>query len=81
MVEQDLQRPNKKDAKKKGEIRAIRAGADGTGVFGVPIEILVERTGSDSQQGASNTHLRVPEFIEDIVLTMRTMGKWLHHPS
>ncbi|ORX39091.1 hypothetical protein BD324DRAFT_576998 [Kockovaella imperatae] len=52
--------PNKKDQKKKG-------------TFGVPIEILVERTGSDSQQGASNAHLRVPEFIEDIISTMRQM--------
>ena len=46
-----------------------------SGVFGVPIEILVERTGSDSQQGASNAHLRVPEFIEDIISTMRQMGQ------
>lgn len=51
----------KKDQKKKG-------------VFGVPIESLVERTGSDSQLGASNAHLRVPEFIEDIISTMRQMG-------
>nr|XP_018259121.1 rho GTPase activator [Kwoniella dejecticola CBS 10117]OBR81279.1 rho GTPase activator [Kwoniella dejecticola CBS 10117] len=43
------------------------------GIFGVPIEILVERTGSDSSQGASNTVLRVPEFIEDIISTMRQM--------
>lgn len=51
----------KKDQKKKG-------------IFGVPIESLVERTGSDSQLGASNAHLRVPEFIEDIISTMRQMG-------
>ncbi|WWC97915.1 hypothetical protein V866_004803 [Kwoniella sp. B9012] len=43
------------------------------GIFGVPIEILVERTGSDSSLGASNAQLRVPEFIEDIVSTMRQM--------
>lgn len=49
----------KKDQKKKG-------------IFGVPIEVLVHRTGSDSQQGSSSTTtLRVPEFIEDIVSTMR----------
>jgi len=57
---------NKKEQRKKG-------------VFGVPIEILVERTGSDSQQGASNAQLRVPEFIEDITLTMRQMGKQGFH--
>ncbi|WWD21117.1 hypothetical protein CI109_105598 [Kwoniella shandongensis] len=50
----------KKDQKKKG-------------IFGVPIEILVERTGSDSSLGASNAQLRVPEFIEDIISTMRQM--------
>ena len=44
-------------------------------MFGVPIEILVERTGSDSQFGSTNDCLRVPEFIEDIVSTMRQMGK------
>ncbi|KAL7421357.1 Rho-type GTPase activating protein Rga1 [Cryptotrichosporon argae] len=43
------------------------------GVFGVPIEILVDRTGSDSSQGFSNAQLRVPEFIEEIISTMRQM--------
>lgn len=52
----------KKDTKKKG-------------VFGIPLEILVERTGSDSQLGSSNALLRVPEIIEDIISTMRQMGK------
>ncbi|KAL1406000.1 Rho-type GTPase activating protein Rga1 [Vanrija albida] len=51
----------KKDQKKKG-------------IFGVPLEILVDRTGSDSQQGANpNVTLRVPEFIEEIISTMRQM--------
>ncbi|CAK9779999.1 unnamed protein product [Cutaneotrichosporon oleaginosum] len=49
----------KKDQKRKG-------------IFGVPIEVLVDRTGSDSQQGISpNVLLRVPEFIEEITATMR----------
>ncbi|BEI92115.1 uncharacterized protein CcaverHIS019_0409350 [Cutaneotrichosporon cavernicola] len=49
----------KKDQKRKG-------------IFGVPIEILVERTGSDSQQGISpKVLLRVPEFVEEITATMR----------
>ncbi|KAI9636708.1 uncharacterized protein MKK02DRAFT_25397 [Dioszegia hungarica] len=43
------------------------------GVFNVPLEILVERTGSDSQMGASNAQLRVPEFIEEMIATMRQM--------
>ncbi|WVN87796.1 uncharacterized protein L203_102991 [Cryptococcus depauperatus CBS 7841] len=50
----------KKDTKKKG-------------LFGVPIEVLVEKTGSDSSFGFPNSQLRVPEFIEDIVSTMRQM--------
>jgi hypothetical protein len=45
------------------------------GIFNVPLEVLVERTGSDSQMGASNIQLRVPEFIEEIIATMRQMGK------
>lgn len=51
------------------------------GVFNVPLEVLVERTGSDSVQGASNSTLRVPEFIEEIIATMRQMGESLrrHH--
>jgi hypothetical protein len=53
----------KKDQKRKG-------------IFGVPIEVLVERTGSDSQQGiSSNVLLRVPEFIEEITATMRQQGE------
>lgn len=35
----------------------------------------MERTGSDSSQGASNALLRVPEFIEEMILTMRQMGE------
>ncbi|KIR40484.1 rho GTPase activator [Cryptococcus deuterogattii 99/473] len=50
----------KKDTKKKG-------------LFGVPIEVLVERTGSDSSFGVPNSQVRVPEFIEDIISTMRQM--------
>lgn len=45
------------------------------GVFGVPLEILVEKTGSDSQLGATNTQLRVPEFIDNIISAMKQMGK------
>lgn len=54
----------KKDTKKKG-------------VFGIPLEILIERTGSDSQMGSSNATLRVPEIIEDIISTMRQMGEFV----
>lgn len=51
---------DKKDVKRKG-------------VFGVPLEVLVEKTGSDSQLGHSNSQLRVPEFIDNIVSAMKQM--------
>ncbi|KAJ9104024.1 hypothetical protein QFC19_004158 [Naganishia cerealis] len=51
---------DKKDIKRKG-------------VFGVPLEILVEKTGSDSQLGATNIQLRVPEFIDNIISAMKQM--------
>ncbi|KAH7890757.1 hypothetical protein F5I97DRAFT_1838394 [Phlebopus sp. FC_14] len=51
---------DKKNVKKKG-------------VFGVPLELLVEREGSDSLLGASRATLRVPSFIDDVVSAMRQM--------
>ncbi|KAF9530355.1 hypothetical protein CPB83DRAFT_763198 [Crepidotus variabilis] len=52
---------NKKNVKKKG------------GVFGVPLELLVEREGSDSLLGATGATLRVPSFIDDVISAMRQM--------
>ncbi|KAJ7834094.1 hypothetical protein B0H13DRAFT_2110113 [Mycena leptocephala] len=51
---------DKKNVKKKG-------------VFGVPIEFLVEREGSDSLLGATRETLRVPSFIDDVISAMRQM--------
>ena len=51
---------DKKEIKKKG-------------VFGIPLEILVERNGADSTLGAGTNHLRVPSFIDDIISTMKQM--------
>lgn len=45
------------------------------GVFGIPLELLVEREGSDSMLGASRATLRVPSFIDDVISAMRQMGK------
>lgn len=45
------------------------------GVFGVPLELLVEREGADSNHGASRAPLRVPSFIDDVVSAMRQMGE------
>ncbi|KAI5121611.1 hypothetical protein M0805_001143 [Coniferiporia weirii] len=43
------------------------------GIFGVPLEILVEREGADSMLGASRVTLRVPSFIDDVISAMRQM--------
>ena len=44
------------------------------GVFGIPLELLVEREGADSLYGASRTPLRIPSFVDDVVSAMRQMG-------
>ena len=44
------------------------------GVFGIPLELLVERQGADSILGVSRATLRVPSFIDDVVSAMRQMG-------
>lgn len=43
------------------------------GVFGIPLDILVEKSGADSTLGASTTHLRVPSFIDEIISAMKQM--------
>ncbi|KAH9055706.1 RhoGAP-domain-containing protein [Lactarius vividus] len=43
------------------------------GLFGVPLELLVERDGADSLLSASGATLRVPCFINDVILAMRQM--------
>lgn len=45
-----------------------------SGVFGVPLELLVEREGADSLLGASRATLRIPSFVDDVVSAMRQMG-------
>lgn len=49
-------------------------------VFGERLDILVEREGADSLLGASETALRVPSFIDDVISAMRTMGEWFEPP-
>lgn len=50
---------------------------DFLGVFGVPLELLVEREGADSLLGASRATLRVPSFIDDVISAMRQMGLYM----
>ncbi|CAK7567907.1 MAG: Rho-type GTPase activating protein Rga1 [Sporothrix epigloea] len=51
---------NKKSVKKKG-------------VFGVPLEFIIERDGADSTDGVGPGTLRIPAIVDDIVSTMRKM--------
>ncbi|WFC97303.1 Rho-type GTPase activating protein Rga1 [Malassezia yamatoensis] len=43
------------------------------GVFGVSLEILVERNGADSTLGATPTPMRIPSFVDDVISAMRQM--------
>ncbi|KAG6857463.1 hypothetical protein H0H87_003530 [Tephrocybe sp. NHM501043] len=43
------------------------------GVFGIPLDFLVEREGSDSMLGATREPLRVPSFIDDVISAMKQM--------
>lgn len=51
-----------------------KQGIKKKGVFGVPLELLVEREGVESLLGASRSTVRVPTFVEDIVSAMKQMG-------
>lgn len=52
-----------------------------SGVFGVPLELLVEREGADSLLGATRANLRIPSFIDDVVSAMRQMGAFYLTPN
>ncbi|KAK3362936.1 hypothetical protein B0T25DRAFT_442099 [Lasiosphaeria hispida] len=43
------------------------------GVFGVPLEMIVERDGAESTDGVGPGTLRIPAIVDDIVSTMRQM--------
>lgn len=45
------------------------------GVFGIPLEVLVERNGADSMHGAGPGSLRVPSFVDDVISAMKQMGE------
>lgn len=66
------------EAKKQGFWGKLFKGNDKKNVkkkvlFGVPLELLVEREGADSLHGASRATLRVPSFIDDVISAMRQM--------
>jgi hypothetical protein len=43
------------------------------GVFGVPLDVIIERDGAESTDGVGPGTLRIPAIIDDIVSTMRKM--------
>ncbi|KAK0733887.1 hypothetical protein B0T26DRAFT_736701 [Lasiosphaeria miniovina] len=43
------------------------------GVFGVPLDVIVERDGAESTDGVGPGTLRIPAIVDDIVATMRQM--------
>lgn len=45
------------------------------GVFGIPLETLIERHGADSMLGAGPGSVRVPMFIDDVITAMKQMGE------
>ncbi|KAF9462867.1 hypothetical protein BDZ94DRAFT_1309201 [Collybia nuda] len=64
------------EPKKSGFWKSLFGGGKGVkkkGVFGVPLDFLVEREGSDSLLGATRETLRVPSFIDDVISAMRQM--------
>lgn len=46
------------------------------GVFGVALDILVERDGAESTLGVGPGTLRIPAILDDAVVAMRGMGKF-----
>ena len=58
----------------KGDKGLMAAGSKKKGVFGVPLEVLVEREGTYSRLGDTSVFVRVPSFIEDVISAIKTMG-------
>jgi hypothetical protein len=50
-----------------------RKGGKKKGVFGVPLEVIIERDGADSTDGIGPGALRIPAIVDDAITTMRKM--------
>lgn len=48
-----------------------RKGAKKKGIFGVPLEIILERDGADSTDGVGPGALRIPAIIEDTIIALK----------
>lgn len=65
-----------KKVKKKGQFTNFSADlvTEGVlGIFGVPLEILVERDGVASSSGVSRNTVKIPAFLDDLLTAMRQM--------
>lgn len=43
------------------------------GVFGVPLEVIIDRDGADSTDGVGPGRLRIPAVVDDIISSMKQM--------
>jgi hypothetical protein len=50
-----------------------KKGGKKKGVFGVPLEIIIERDGAESTDGVGPGALRIPSIIDDSITAMRKM--------
>ncbi|KAI5866854.1 RhoGAP-domain-containing protein [Durotheca rogersii] len=48
-----------------------RKGAKKKGIFGVPLEVIVDRDGADSTDGVGPGALRIPAIIEDTITALK----------
>jgi ribosomal protein L37E len=50
-----------------------KKGGKKKGVFGVPLEVIIDRDGADSTDGIGPGTLRIPALVDDCITTMRKM--------
>ena len=50
-----------------------KKGGKKKGVFGVPLEVIIDRDGADSTDGIGPGALRIPAIVDDSITTMRKM--------
>ncbi|KAM3586079.1 Rho-type GTPase activating protein Rga1 [Umbelopsis sp. WA50703] len=58
-----------------GSKKAPRPKVEGT--FGVPLDYLVERNGTESSLGAGPCRIRIPVFVDDCVAVLKQMGEFM----
>lgn len=70
----------KKTTKKKGLFAIVQAVirinklTKQPGVFGIPLDVMIERDGAESGLGVGPGNLRIPQIVDDAIMAMRQMG-------